>query len=264
MRLATTIAGLVLVLTGPMFAQSTSPWVRIGDATIGNATVKAASPGATYMTVVFKGATVYQKSNWWTRFVEKNRQAVLTVAVDGVISGVRVQDTRTGRAIELRKKKSLADLGYAGVVFENLPTTFSSLSVTFDINKTASDGLQALINTLADISKATPSVSASQSTMGIVSGAKSIADFLFGKNLLVQKVVSPSPFASSSVIAPRRYVILAGDAATDYGKYLLPPPSGQNGLDWQNGVLSWNGSQILDISYFVIDVGYSKAVFGNS
>jgi hypothetical protein len=261
MRLATRVAGLVIALVGPVLGQSTSPWVRIADTTIGDATVKAASPGATYMTVVLRSASVYQNSNWWTGFVEKNRQAVLTIDVDGVISGVHVQDTRTGKAIELHKNKSLVDLGYAGLVFEHLPTTFNSLSVTFSINKTANDGLQGLINTLADISKATPSISPSQSAMGIVSGAKSIADFLFTKNLLVQKVVSPSPFASSAVTAPGRYLILAGDAATDYDNYLLPPSAGQKGLDWQNGVLMWNGSLISNLSYFVIDIGYAKVVF---
>ena len=54
-------------------AQSTSPWMRIAESTIGDPMVTNASAGATYMTVAFLAASVYQNSNWYTALVDKNR-----------------------------------------------------------------------------------------------------------------------------------------------------------------------------------------------
>ena len=137
------------------------------------------------MTVVVRSATVYQNSDWWTAFVERNRQAVLTANLSATINNVPVTQTVTGTAIALKNNKSLVDLGFSGVIVDSLPTTFSGMNVNLQINKTAQDGLQTLINQVSSLSTAQPPVLAiSAQTMQITSFAKNVADFLFKANLL--------------------------------------------------------------------------------
>ncbi len=95
------------------------------------------SPGAAYMTVYVRAATAYQMSNWWTKLVEKNRQSVLTVKLDGTVAGTHFSQTKLGDPIELRKNDSMVDLGHSEIVVERLPTTFSGMTFNLEIDKTA-------------------------------------------------------------------------------------------------------------------------------
>ena len=215
------------------------------------------------MTVAFLAASVYQNSNWYTALVDKNRQIVLTISIDGIVAGTHYQDVRVGQPIQMQKNDSSVDLGYSGILFDHLPTTFSSLSVDVSINKTSEDGLQNLIGTLSGLSSQIPALSVSQSAFGVVSGVKSITDYLFAKQLLEQKVKSHFPFTSGAGIAPGVYVILAGDTEDDYAKYQNTDADGP-GLPRSNGRLLYNGGRVSKVSYFVIEVGYRKKFFADA
>jgi hypothetical protein len=80
------------------------------------------------MTVAVKAAAAYQNSNWWTSFVEKNLQAVLTASLSATIANVPVSQTVTGNAIALNHNNSMVDLGFSGMVVDHLPTTFSGMT----------------------------------------------------------------------------------------------------------------------------------------
>lgn len=237
-------------------AQSTSPWVKIAAPTSGLTT--APPPGEGYMTVTVKAAAAYQDSNWWTSLVEKNRQAVLTANLSATIANVPVTQTVTGNAIALNRNRSMVDLGFAGMIVDHLPTTFSGMVITLKINKTAQDGLQDLISQISSLSTAQPPVLAiSAGTMQITSLAKSVADFLFKSNLLVTKAQTRNPFPAAGALDPGIYVCFAGDQQSDYQGYLTDPTK----LAWNGAVLTHEGQPIDRISYFVIEVDYETNYF---
>lgn len=248
---------LSLVFSGTVLAQSTSRWTRIADASFGDTTTPSA--GAAYMTLYLRAATVYQHSNWWTNFVQTSPQAVLTINLSGTIAGISVSQTKTGDPVELHTNHSMVDLGFSGIVVDHLPMTFSGLTFNLQINKTAKDGLQDLITEVATLSSEQPPVlSISQQAMGIASFSKSLADFLFRKNLLVREAEIQSPIPASGILQPGVYVCFAGDSEADYDQYLAP---GTPGLQWSGSRLTYNGNPVQKVSYFVIEVGYNKRVY---
>jgi hypothetical protein len=237
-------------------AQSTSPWMKIGAPT-GGLTV-APSAGEGYMTVAVKAASVYQNSNWWTSFVETHRQAVLTANLNATIANVPVSQTVTGNAVELRHNNSMVDLGFAGAIVDHLPTTFSGMTVTLQINKTAQDGLQSLISQVNQLSTAQPPVLAiSGQTLQITSLAKNVADFLFHANLLQMKAQTRNPFPIAGALDPGIYVCFAGDQQNDYQQYLIKPEK----LAWNGAVLSFDGNPVNKVSYFIIEIDYDGSFF---
>jgi hypothetical protein len=251
-----TIWLLLLIFPVSLAGQSTSPWKRIGNASFGD--VQNPSPGAAYMTLFLRAATVYQKSNWWTNFVEKNRQAVLTLNLDGNFANTHVSRTIVGDPITLQKDDSLVDLGFSGIVIDHLPTTFTSVTFNVQINKTAHDGLNDLISMVSNLSQTQPPVlSVSQQAVGVINLSKSLADYLFNKNLLVKKVNSRSPIPASGILAPGIYVCLAGDSVSDYEHFL----AGRHDLKWDGTTLTSDDTPVQKISYFVIEVGYSSKFF---
>jgi hypothetical protein len=240
----------------PVFPQSTSPWMKIAAPSIGLAA--APSPGEGYMTVSVKAASAYQNSNWWTSFVERNRQAVLTASLSATIANVPVSQTVTGNAIALNRNNSMVDLGFSGTVVDHLPTTFSGMVLTIQINKTAQDGLQNLISQVNQLSTAQPPVLAiSAQTMQITSLAKNVADFLFNARLLVTKAQTRNPFPIAGALDPEIYVCFAGDQQTDYQQYLADPSK----LSWNGAVLTFQGQPVNSVSYFIVEVDYQTSYF---
>ncbi|HXM51084.1 MAG TPA: hypothetical protein VN956_24780 [Pyrinomonadaceae bacterium] len=211
------------------------------------------------MTVYVRAATAYQMSNWWTKLVEKNRQSVLTVKLDGTVAGTHFSQTKLGDPIELRKNDSMVDLGHSEIVVERLPTTFSGMTFNLEIDKTAKDGLNDLITIAADMSKAQPpTLSITQQQLGIITLSKSLADYLFSKRLLVKKLSTQSPIPSTGLLRPGVYVCLAGDTNADYAKYLAP---GNPGLQWDGAQLTYNNGRVQKVSYFIVEVAYQKRFF---
>jgi len=237
-------------------AQSVSPWMKVGDATFGDN--PNPTPGAAYLTVYLRAATAYQNSNWWTNFVERNRQAVLTVNLTGTVANVQVSQLKTSPGITLQKNKSPVDLGFAGVVVDHLPTTFSNLSMVVQVQKTAQDGLQSLMSAVSALTAAQPPVlPISQQAIGIANLGKSLADFLFREQLLVQMISSQNVLPEGSPLPPGVYACLAGDSEADYQQYL------QGGIKWSGTQLSFNNSPVHNISYFIVEVGYTKRFFNS-
>ena len=249
----------ILCLGASVYAQSTSPWKKIGSTTIGDD--NSPSAGAAYMTVYVRAAAVYQNSNWWTNVVEKNRQAVLTASIEGTVSGAHFADIKVGSPIALAKNDSLVDLGWSGDVVDNLPTTFSGMTFKLRINKTSKDSLNDLISMVSELSTSTPPVvSITQQQMGFISFSKTIADYLFNKNLLVTRLSTESPLPASGLLEPGVYVCFAGDSNADYGKYL---GSSRPGLQWDGAQLTYNQLSVQKVSYFIVEVGYRKRFYAS-
>ena len=231
-------------------------WLKIGPPTAGQVTAPALGEG--YMTVTVRAATAYQRSNFWTNLIERNRQAVLTGNLSASIANVPVSQTVTGKAITLQRNNSMVDLGYSGVLVDHLPTTFSGMNVNLQINKTAQDGLQALINQVSALSTSQPPVlTISPATLQITSLAKSVADFLFNAKLLVNLAQTQNPFPSSGALDPGIYVCFAADQASDYGQYLSRPDQ----LRWNGAQLSFSGQPVSGITFFIIEVDYQSRFF---
>jgi len=212
------------------------------------------------MSVLIRAATVYQKSGWWTNFVEDHRQAVLTANLDATINNVPVSQTVTGNAVELRKNDSMVDLGFSGALVDLLPNTFSGMTVNLQINKTAQDGLQNLISQISSLSTTQPPIltaAVTSQVTSITSFAKSITDFLFKSSLLVKKAETRNPFTGGAGVDPGLYVCFAADSDDQYQQYLLNPAQ----LNWNGAVLTFNGTPVSKVSYFIIEVGYQPTFF---
>lgn len=246
-------------------AQSTSPWIKITDdspAALPAGALMNPSVGDAYITVQFVDAGVFQKSNWWTNLVEKNRVATANTALSGTINGRSIDDARASKPIELRKNNSLVGFGFAQFIIERFPTTYSKLELRVNIAKSSQDGLADLLSALGDISSGTPSLQVSQSAMGIVNGSKALADFLFKKDLIKAHAQSVMQFpASGNSLPAGLYVSLAGDSAADYAAITNNP---QN-LHWNGAALKWNGAGIesMKLSYYVVRVRYDRRVFAD-
>jgi hypothetical protein len=144
------------------------------------------------------------------------------------------------------------------MVVDHLPTTFSGMTLTVQINKTAQDGLQGLISQVNQLSTSQPPVLAiSAQTMQISSLAKNVADFLFHASLLQMKLQTRNPFPSAGALDPGIYVCFAGDTQQDYQQYLQQPTK----LSWNGAVLTFNGTAVNGVSYFIIEVDYETSYF---
>jgi hypothetical protein len=212
------------------------------------------------MTVSIKAASAYQNSNFWTHFVERNHQAVLTANLNATIANVPVAQTVTGTAIALAKNKSMVDLGFAGLVVDHLPTTFSGMVLTLQINKTAQDGLQNLISQVNQLSLAQPPVlSISAQNLQITSLAKNVADFLFNAHLIANKLQTRNPFPNAGALDPGIYVCFAGDSQNDYQSYLQQPAK----LAWNGAVLFFDALSVNKVSYFIVEIDYEDSYFAD-
>lgn len=249
-------------------AESTYGWIPIaysGPNEQNAFDISTPTLGGSYLTVEFKTAKVYQKANWWTALIERNRKAVLDVTVHGQVSGVLFDDTRTSEPREIRRSKSQMDFGWSQILIERFPTTYSKLEMKVRISKTADDGLDSLLTIVSDISKKTPGLSLSQSTLGVVSASKTIADYLFNKRLLESKLSSTLQFPSSGRSLPAGYyVAFAGDTSSDYNRYLTPPTGSNKGLCWNGIQLLWNDLPVENVTYFVVKVTYVSKIFDNT
>jgi len=192
-----------------------------------------------------------------------NRQAVLDFAVTGQVRNNPFSDTRTSQPIQLKDARTQADFGFRQIAVERFPTTYSNLQFSVRISKTAKDGLNDLLVTIADISKTSPTLTVSQQALGVVSAAKAIADYLFNKQLLEQKLKSTLQFPSSGAsLKAGTYAVLAGDNVDEYRPYLSTPAGGK-GLEWTGAELKWSGKSIDQISYFVVRVSYEPQIFSD-
>jgi hypothetical protein len=257
------IAILLMSVSLRVRAQSTSPWIKITDdspAALPAGSLMNPSVGDAYLTVQFVDAGVFQKSNWWTNLVEKNRVGTANTALSGTINGRNVDDARASKPIELRKNNSLVGFGFAPIVIEMFPTTYSKLELRVNIAKSSQDGLADLLSALADISNSTPSLQVSQSTMGIVNGSKALADFLFKKQLIKTHAQSVMQFpATGNSLPAGLYVSLAGDSAADYAPITDNPAN----LHWNGAALKFNGAGLesMKLSYYIVRVRYDRRVF---
>ncbi len=103
-----------------------------------------------------------------------------------------------------------------------------------------------------------PVLPVSQEVLGIANLGKSLADFLFQKNLLVQMVSSTNPLPEGNLLTPGIYVCLAGQSTADYQQYTQG-----NQLSWSGAALMHNNAPVTGITYFVIEVGYNKRFYAN-
>jgi hypothetical protein len=135
-------AMLVLVAASSASAQSTTNWIPLNpiDTSLSNGNL-----GASYVSIGVMKTPIYQDSNWWTKLVERNRSALVTVTLSGNVNGVQIADRRVSPAIAIQKNKALLDVGWAPVLVQNLPVNFSSLQVQTEVGKTAQDGVESLI-----------------------------------------------------------------------------------------------------------------------
>jgi hypothetical protein len=143
---------------------------------------------------------------------------------------------------------------------ERLPTTYSGLTVTVHISKSAKDNIDEMLGAVADISNRTPSLAVSKSALGTVSAGKTLLDYLFSKQLLEPKLVSTLRFPSDGNSLPAGYyVAFAADTGNQYQKYVDAAIAGQ--LTWDSVQLRSKGDPIRDVSYFLMSVSYSEKIF---
>jgi hypothetical protein len=111
---------------------------------------------------------------------------------------------------------------------------------------------------VASLSSAQPPVlSISSQSIGLANFGKSLADFLFNKNLLVKYIDTQNPLPANGLLASGVYACLAADTQEDYQSYL------DSKLKWNGAVLSYDGQPVSKISYFIIEVAYKHRIFAD-
>jgi len=255
----------ILLANTFVYAQATSNWILVSDSETPAHSPTPVTPtlGGSYVTVEFLGGEIYQRSNWWTNLVERNRVGVIDVKIAGRVNNRDYEDIRASPPIELRRNDSQATIGWRQIVVRRLPTVYQNLRMNVRFSKSSKDGLQDLLTTLTAISNQTPSLQVSQSAMGIVSGSKAVVDFLFNQRLLVNRLESTMDFPDSGLsLRPGTYVVLAADDNSGFNQYLTTPASGR-GLSYNDTTsqLSWDGRPLSKVSFFVVRVKYDNQVF---
>lgn len=248
-----------LIISFEAFAQSTSPWIKLSSEEI----APTGELGASYISVNLVSASVYQNSNWWTNLIEKGRSAVATVEVNGNLSGGRAfSDKRISPAIEIQRNKKNIDFGWSQTLLRDTPVSFTSMSIAVGIAKTSTDGVEQLISAATDLSKKVQPLSASDATVGAVSAAKLVVDFIFDKQLAVAKLASANPLTApaGTTLEPGYYAVLAGSSADEYQRFLETPVDG-SGLAWDRGALRHNGKPVQGVTYFIIEIAYKKNLY---
>jgi hypothetical protein len=252
---------LVLCVSNAASAASTSSWIKLG----GDSNVEATQGklGASYVSINFVAASVYQNSDWWTNIVETNRSALATASVAGLFSGGKtLSDRRVSPPMEMKKNKSNLDFGWSQSLVHDLPVDFQSLSIDVGIAKTSEDGLSSLISAANDLSKTVPTLSVPTATTATVSAVKLLADFIFDKKLVEEKLHSSQPLTAPAggALEPGFYAVLGGTTKEEYLKYLGKSASGP-GLVWNGYVLKYDNEPVLGVTFFIVQVAYKDNLY---
>jgi hypothetical protein len=247
--------------------QSTTPWIPVAVLD-GQGVVKKPEagtpiePGECYVSLQLVHTAIYQKSNWWTKLIEKDRNAVIGVTVTGATVNGTFDDTRTSPPYELRVNDSVVDLGWSQAVVESLPANFTRLLIRVHVSKSSKDGLADMLRSVSEISQTVPSIQLSQTTLGTISAAKQLADFLFNKNLLEKKIESTGTISIPlDTLRAGYYAVLAADEYDNYKSYLDAPQPGHDGLVWTGSQLRFDGADIPKVSYFILRIAQGSRTF---
>jgi hypothetical protein len=245
MRITTLLLCCVLLSSRLTLAQSTSQPILI-ESEAGDC---APSQGTCYLTMTFKGGSIYQHANWYTNFIGKNKQGNLTISITaGLETGSSVSDTKASDPVTLTKNGNDVSLSYEGPIAMLLPLTFSQISFDVKINQTVKDGLNDLLTLFAQQSATVAPLSAT--TLGYVSAGKAIADFLFNPALTQSRAVGHFSFSPSTAPAPGYYVVLAGQDNADWNRFTTDLKRLPGGL------LGSSAGSVAGITYYVYEVQY--------
>jgi hypothetical protein len=248
----------MLVLAGgeTAFSQSTTPWILIGAP--GENSIQRNS---SYVSVTYLHSRINPKANWWTRLIATQKTAVViaeTSADYGTGNGTYA-DKRSSPPRELKHFDKPIDIAWKQPLAVNLPATFRSLRTTVTIGTVAKDGAAELLKTANELSSKIPNPTPAQNIIGVVSSVKTLIDFLVGNQLTKNQVACDSELltVASTSFPSGNYVVFAGDTADQYAKYTTEKKK----LAWDGSVLSFDGTPIEDVSYFVINVDYVPQIF---
>ncbi len=234
-----------------LFAQSTSKWLRVQSNLEQNFAGKKIKLNGSYLSIQIQQARIYNKSDWYTTLVGRNRQAFIAAEVTANYPGaVNFTDRRSSDATNIKKSKQPVDIGWGHNIIEFIPTSFTKLNLKVTLNSTAKDGVDDVIKVASAVSQSAPPLTIAQSTLGVITGAKQILDQVFNKSLAQTYLTSDYDLSPLSIFSeqPGYYVSFGADVATQYQQYTNDPSK----LSWDGQNLKFNNNFINDATYFVI------------
>lgn len=252
MKCLVTLA-LVLFISWPIASrgQNTSNWIRVTSDQEALFADKQIKLNHSYISVRVEKAHICPTANWWTRAVARNSKAFITAEINASYpSSPAFTDKRSSEGVALPRNKSATDIGWQRSLVQMLPTSFTSLNIRLALNTTSQDGVDNIITVASDVSNKVPLLTVAQTALGVVSGAKSLLDQMFNRNLAKSQLTSDFDMVANSALTnkPGYYVIFGGDAGASYSKYT----SAAGTLKWDGITLTSAGVPIDDTSYFVV------------
>jgi hypothetical protein len=224
--------------------------------------------GGSYVSFKLSYINIYQKQNWYSALMLKDRNVVARATITGTVGGKQYNVTAISQTYPYNKKEGRQSFPFPQLSAIKLPATFPQLDISVEITATGKDASLALTNELNGIARNAQMNGVPGLTVGdAVSTVKTITDTLFNLQLLQQPAVlslsiatsGPQSFPTGPILA------ISCDDATQVG-----------GIDFNK--FSWDGRRLLyevdgqsepaenqpqlkEMSFFVFEITYDAVHF---
>lgn len=240
----------------PSESPSPAPQRSPGSSTTTDTTTVKANDG--YLTVRLVTTRIHQQASWYQNYVLADRRLVLSTKVNLVtptqtISAARTSDPYDMRGLGLFKPKPGSfDIPWGPLLVQDLPATFTNLEISFEVSRTAKNGLNDLIDAASQVSQAVPALSMTPQALAAVGAARAISDFLVARRLVESKFKAflPVDVSRAEGFPAGFYVAFAGNTEQDYRRYQNSPQS----LRWTGSQLEFGGTAVDNVTFIILQV----------
>ncbi len=228
---------------------------------------KLLANGNCYATIGVPAVRVFAHTGWLTAIFDSNSRAFATTKLSGKSSGqINVADTRVGTPRPIKSGDTIDDMGFGVLFLDAVPWDFASLHLDLAINSSADSTVTDIVSGVSSVSKDIPAFQLSAAVNGGLAIAQVFDKLLFDQSRSEARLSGSFDLVTggSSTLRTGCYVVFGADNATVYARYLVPDTAGHSQLLWDQSTLLFNGSPVVDVSYFIITVDSQANLYSNT
>ena len=252
-------------------AVSTSPLVPIAYKTPTGNVIQTSEgslleSGNCYVTMGVPAVRVFTHVNWLHALVSSDALAFASTKLTGQSSGkINVTDTRVGTPRTIKSGDNVDDMGFGVLFLDGVPWDFAKLHLELAINSSADSTVTQIANGVSSVSQKLPGFQLSTAVNGALSIAQVFDKLLFDQSRTTARLAASFDIVSvgKSTLRTGCYVVFGSDKATDYDKYFAPDNTGHSQLVWDNSELQFKGTNVDDVSYFILTVETQSNLFAD-